>query len=122
MRRVLKPTVLAALAVLALTAAGRADELSGEAVFQKYCFSCHTTNGMNRVGPHLRGIVGRHSAAVGSFEYSAAMKESDITWTEDVLDAYLTAPARMVPGTKMIFAGVADPAERAALIAYLKSR
>ena len=118
----LKPTVIAVLTVLAGTAAVPAADLSGEDVFQRYCLSCHTTNGMNRVGPHLRGLAGRPAAGVGSFEYSAAMKQSGITWDAATLDGFLQGPGKRVPGTKMIFAGVANPAERAALIAYLLTR
>ncbi len=110
---------LAAL-VLAFAAPARADD-AGEKVFKKYCSSCHTVEaGKNRVGPSLAGIVGRKAGSVAGFSYSAQNKNSGITWDEATLDKYLTDPKAMVPGTKMVFAGVKKEDERKALIGYLK--
>jgi cytochrome c len=66
----------------------------------------------------LRGVVGRKAAAVTSFNYSTAMKQSNITWTQANLDRYLAAPTKIVPGTRMVIA-VSDATQRAAIIKYL---
>jgi len=96
---------------------------SGEAVFNAYCRACHSlSEGVNRVGPHLAGVVGRQAGSVPGYAYSEANRNSGITWTEDKLDAYLENPQAVVPGTKMTFNGIRDAARRAALIAYLKTR
>ena len=92
----------------------------GTAVFRKYCFICHATEpGTNKLGPSLAGIVGRKAGSIASFNYSAAMKNSGLAWDEATLDKYLTAPAQLVPGTKMVFLGVKNADERKAVIAYL---
>ncbi len=58
---------------------------------------------------------------IAGFNYTAANKNSGITWTPEKLFQYLEAPQRVVPGTKMTFAGFADPQKRADVIAYLKA-
>jgi cytochrome c2 len=92
----------------------------GAATFRKYCFVCHATDpGTNKLGPSLSGVVGRKAGSVADFNYSAAMKNSGLTWDEATLDKYLTEPQKVVPGTKMAFLGVRNADERKALIAYL---
>jgi len=88
-------------------------------VFSK-CAICHPGQpGKTVMGPSLFGIVGRHSASVKGYPYSDAMKKADKTWDEAMLDTYLTDPKGMAPGTKMTFAGLPKPEDRANLIAYL---
>lgn len=89
----------------------------------KKCASCHSfeKGGPNKVGPHLWGVVDRQRAHEGGFEYSAALKEKGGTWTYDELDHFLANPKGYVPGTKMAFAGITSPAERADVILYLRS-
>ena len=60
---------------------------------------------MNKQGPNLHGIIGRTSGSVDGFAYSAANKNSGITWTEDILSAYLVDPAKYIKGTKARGAG-----------------
>lgn len=92
----------------------------GEKVFIQ-CKTCHVKEaGQNRVGPSLAGIVGRAAGTVEGFNYSPANKNSGITWTPEKLFQYLEKPARVVPGTKMVFAGIPDAQKRADLIAYLQ--
>lgn len=92
----------------------------GEKVFIQ-CKTCHVKEaGQNRVGPSLAGIVGRAAGTVEGFNYSPANKNSGITWTPEKLFQYLEKPARVVPGTKMVFAGLPDAQKRADLIAYLQ--
>ncbi|PKP86411.1 MAG: cytochrome c family protein [Alphaproteobacteria bacterium HGW-Alphaproteobacteria-17] len=95
----------------------------GEQVFKR-CVACHTVDkgGRNGIGPNLHGIVGAPVAAKPGFSYSGAMKAKGGNWDEAALDAYLAAPMKAVPGTRMAFAGVIDAADRKALILYLEAQ
>ena len=94
----------------------------GKAVFSR-CAACHTNikGGPNGIGPNLFGVVGRKAAAKPDFSYSTALKNAHIVWTGQTLNAWIANPAKMVPGTRMVFAGISDPKQRADLIAYLAS-
>jgi len=106
---------------IATVAADAADVDKGKEIFKK-CALCHTNEaGKNKIGPSLFGIVGRHSASIANFNYSDAMKNFDMTWDRATLDTYLTNPREVVPGTKMIFPGLKDKADRDALIDYLET-
>jgi cytochrome c len=84
------------------------------------CAGCHSARpGETRLGPSLFGVTGRNAGSAPGFPYSAAMKSSGLAWKGGTLDAFLAAPAHIVPGTTMAFAGITDKAERAAVIAYL---
>jgi cytochrome c len=109
----------AALALLA-TSAHAADPANGKSIFAR-CAICHTVQkgGPNGLGPNLFGVVGRKSASAPGFMYSGAMQHSGITWTNDKLKAWIAAPARLVPGTKMAFAGISNPSQVDDVIAYL---
>ncbi|MFS0737768.1 cytochrome c family protein [Sphingomonas sp. 1P06PA] len=97
------------------------DAASGEKVFVQ-CKTCHSPEaGQNRIGPSLHAIVGRAAGTVANYTYSPANKNSGITWSEAKLFQYLENPQRVVPGTKMTFAGVKDDQKRADVIAYLKT-
>jgi len=96
------------------------DPVSGAEVFTQ-CMTCHSKDpGVNKVGPSLHGIIGRHSGMVPGFNYSAANKGSGIVWTEQELYAYLENPQKVVPGTYMTYTGVKNPQKRADVIAYLQ--
>lgn len=103
-------------------AAYTGDAKKGEADFIT-CKTCHAIEaGVNKIGPSLHGVVGRKAGSIQGFTYSTANKNSGITWTEEKLFQYLENPQRVVPGTKMTFAGwPTDPQKRADVIAYLKS-
>lgn len=97
------------------------DAAAGERVFVQ-CRACHTVEpGQNRMGPTLHGVVGKPAGQVPGYNYSPANRNSGITWTEEQLFAFLEAPQRVIPGTKMVFGGIRDPQARADLIAYLKT-
>jgi cytochrome c len=85
------------------------------------CAVCHSVDGSNGTGPTLKGIMGRKSGTVPGFRYSHAMKNAAITWDAVSIDQYLTDPQNLVPGNIMPFSGLADGAQRAAIIAYLKT-
>lgn len=118
--------VLAAAAVLlTLPAAAEGDAEKGKAAFAK-CAACHDVgaDAKNKIGPTLNGIIGHKPGTTEGFNYSAAMKaygEANPAWTEELLDAYLEAPMKTVKGTKMAFAGIRKPEERANIIAFLKA-
>lgn len=97
-----------------------ADAARGQRSAQ-VCASCHTfdAGGPNRTGPNLHGIVGRPIASHAGFAYSVAMAGAGGTWTYETLDRFLTSPSRTVSGTKMAYAGLRNPRDRAQLIAYL---
>ena len=108
----------------AILTEGRAGELPsgdptrGETIYHK-CQGCHSID-RNRVGPKHLGLFGRHAGSLPDFDYSAAMKNSGIVWNEQTLDAFLSDPRGLVPGTKMTYAGIKNAQDRADLIAYLK--
>ncbi|MFM5885018.1 MAG: c-type cytochrome [Novosphingobium sp.] len=86
------------------------------------CAACHSVEpGKMGIGPSLAGVYGTKSGEIAGYTFSAAMKGANLTWDDATLDKYLTAPAKVVPGTKMTYAGLADPAARTAIIAYLKA-
>ena len=89
----------------------------------KACQACHSfeKGGPNKVGPGLWEVVERNKGAHAGFEYSAGMKEKGGAWTYDDLDQFLASPKGYVKGTKMAYAGIAAPQERANVIAYLRS-
>lgn len=93
----------------------------GKLIFMR-CAACHAVSASapKKVGPHLEGVVGRTAGSVAGFTYSPAMKKVAIKWNDAALDKWLARPAGMVPGTSMVFAGLPNPADRAAVIAYLK--
>jgi len=103
-----------------------AAEPQGEAIFQR-CYACHSVDPADRglPAPNLAGVVGRRAGSAPAFDYSPAMREAGrggLVWTEAALDRFLADPAATVPKTWMDFPGLMDPAERAAVIAYLKSQ
>ena len=103
----------------AAPAAVSGDVAAGKLVFRK-CQACHSLEpGKNGLGPSLAGIVGKKSGTAPSFNYSAAMKGSNLTWDIATLDTYLSDPQKLVPGNKMPFPGLKTENERKAVLAYL---
>lgn len=130
--------VLGALALL--TACGKADKeadttapdiaepaavIAGArpAEFQP-CTVCHTDGKgeANRMGPNLYGVFGSKAGTTpASFSFSPAMKSAGFTWDREKLDAFLEMPAKVVPGTRMVYPGQKDPAKRKIIIDYLET-
>lgn len=93
----------------------------GKVVFLQ-CKTCHVREeGVNRIGPSLANIVGRKAGTIAGYSYSPANANSGITWTPEKLFQYLQSPQRVVPGTKMTFAGLPNGQDRADVIAYLQT-
>ena len=97
------------------------DAVAGRQVFKK-CEACHSLEpGKNLVGPSLAGVIGRRVGSVPGYDYSPAMKQSNIVWSAVTLDSYLTDPQKVVPGNKMPFPGLKTDRDRADVIALLSS-
>ena len=101
-----------------------ADPAKGEAVFAK-CAACHTINqgGANGIGPNLYGTLGEEIGhGKHGFAFSSALASMGGSWDFEKMDAWLTSPRKFAPGTKMSFAGLSNPEDRANVIVYLNSQ
>lgn len=111
-----------AKAVVAMLASAKAED--GAAKF-KACAACHQVkkDAPSAVAPNLWGIVNRPKAAQADFaaKYSEAMKAKGGEWTYENLALFLHKPKDYVPGTKMVYNGIKDPAEIASVVAYLRT-
>ena len=112
------------VALLAVAGAGEAsaqDAAAGEKVFG-VCKAYHQIGetAKNNVGPQLNGIIGRKSGTVPGYNYTAANKDSGITWDEATFREYIKDPKAKIPGTKMIYAGLKDEQRTSDLLAFLK--
>ena len=89
----------------------------------RQCALCHTfeKGGARMAGPNLFGIIGEKAGVRQGFAFSPAMKASGIVWSPETLDAFIAAPQKVVPGTRMAFAGERDPARRRAIVDYIQS-
>jgi cytochrome c len=110
-----------AVLLLALTTgrAAAADVEHGKVLFQP-CAACHTDR-PDALGPSLKGVFGRKSAALDDFRYSNPMKRANLVWDEDNLRAYLRDPQAKVKGNRMPFGGISDPKDVDDVVAYLKT-
>ncbi len=101
-----------------------ADPAKGAEVFKK-CGACHNADkgGANAIGPNLYGVVGEGIAeGAGGYPFSDALKGVHGTWDFTKLNAWLTSPKGFAPGTKMTFAGLSKPEDRANVIVYLNQQ
>jgi cytochrome c len=95
-----------------------ADADHGKALYQT-CIACHTEK-PDTIGPSLKGVFGRKSAALDDYRYSNPMKRANLTWDETNLRDYIVDPQARVKGNRMPFAGVRDPKDADDLVAFLK--
>jgi len=100
-----------------------ADPTKGEQVFKK-CTACHNADqgGANQLGPNLWGVLGKPHGHVPGFAYSDALKSKTGVWDWDSLNQWLKSPKAYAPGTKMTFAGLSKPEDRANVIAFLNKQ
>ena len=111
--------VVAATAVAFSAALADGDAERGARRFEE-CVACHALEkGKESVGPSLYGVFGRKAGEGADFRYSPALKRSGITWDAASIDTFIADPQATVPGNRMPYAGIADAAARADLIAYL---
>ena len=124
MHRHIIPTMLTGIFLFATPALAEGDATKGEKTYNA-CKACHDVDkGVNKVGPTLKGIVGRAAASIADYKYSEAMLAKGaegLVWTEENLTAYLPNPKAYVPKTKMAFAGLKKPDDVANVIAYLRT-
>lgn len=99
-------------------------DLAKGAKLSKLCASCHTFDkgGATKQGPNIWAIVNKAKAAEAGFSYSDAIKAAGGTWDYDALNKFLAKPKKYIKGTKMNFAGIKKPKDRAALIAWLRTQ
>jgi cytochrome c len=109
-----------AITILSGGHANAAGDAARGAILYQGCQDCHSIE-KNDVGPMHKGLVGRTSGTVPGYNYSPALRNAKIVWTEQNLDKWLTNPQDFVPGTKMFYE-VQNPQDRADLIAFLKGR
>ena len=116
--------ILAVFGLVGLNTVSYAQDVDNGAKVFKKCMACHAIDDKNKIGPSLKGIVGRKAATVEGFKYSDAMLAKGaegVVWDEATLATYLPDPKAFVPGTKMAFPGLKKPEEVTDLIAFLKA-
>jgi cytochrome c len=98
--------------------AAAADAEHGKVLFQT-CAACHSDR-PDALGPDLKGVFGRKSAAREDFRYSNPMVRANLTWDEATLKKYIADPQGTVRGNRMPYGGVGVAADVDDLVAYLK--
>jgi cytochrome c len=120
MRHLLPGISVGVFLLLAIaSAATAADPDHGKALYQT-CAACHTER-PDALGPSLKGVVGRKSAALEDFRYSNPMKRANLVWDEANLRAYIQDPQAKVKGNRMPYGGLTDGKDVDDIVAYLKT-
>ena len=114
-----RATLLLPLLAFASPAPAQIDP--GQRLFVQ-CQACHSIRKgePHKIGPNLNGVAGAPAASRPGYAYSKPLKEAKLSWDDATLDRWLARPSAVVPGNKMVFAGISDPAKRKALIAYMR--
>ena len=112
-------TVGVFLLVALASPATAADPDHGKALYQT-CAACHTER-PDALGPSLKGVVGRKSAALEDFRYSNPMKRANLVWDDANLRAYIQDPQAKVKGNRMPYGGLTDGKDVDDIVAYLKT-
>jgi cytochrome c len=115
--------LLGAASVVTTATPAAINPTAGRRVFASQCSSCHSDAKSKPVvvGPPLFGVIGRPAGSVAGYPYSSTMKKAGFTWTPDRLRSYLPAPRDYLPGVKMTYNGLKNPAQVDDLIAYLQT-
>jgi cytochrome c len=95
----------------------------GKRFAAKHCVVCHSFEEGGKVvyGPNLFGIVGKPAGAIEGYEYSVALKNSGLIWTDRNLIGFIADPEKFLKGTKARFPGVKSAKQKADILAYLKT-
>ena len=95
----------------------------GAQVFKK-CTACHNADqgGANQLGPNLWGVMGAPIGGSAGFAFSDALASKGGTWTWSAMSDWLKNPKSFAPGTKMTFAGISSPEDRAAILLFLNQQ
>jgi cytochrome c len=112
------PILTGVVCVTIAVAASAKDADRGREAFEKRCTGCHALD-KAKIGPPLRGVYGRNAGNDAQFAYSDAVKAASVTWDESTLDRWLADTESVIPDNDMSFR-LADPDDRANIIAYLK--
>ena len=127
----MRGAIIATAALLAVAAPAAADSdlharlaaanLKRGQLLYMVCKACHDVEAglPHKVGPNLHGMFGRRAGTAEGFKFTEALVKSGIVWTPETMDSWLKQPGALVPGNGMAFAGIANDADRASLIAWL---
>ena len=115
--------LLSGIACLGLSTFSASEDADGQLMFNNACRTCHSVReGDNRLGPHMRGIIGRKAGSLPDYSYSSAMRGADFVWDEKNLERFIANPDETVPGNTMKpYGGLPSAESRAKLIAVLKT-
>ncbi|MCA0899543.1 c-type cytochrome [Microbulbifer agarilyticus] len=95
----------------------------GERIFKSKCSACHSLKqGDHMMGPSLHGVVGRQAGTTGDFDFSLAMEQSNIIWSDRTLNQFMENPMDLISGTTMPFGGIRNSADRSSLVDFLSFR
>ena len=119
--RVVLLSGIAYLGLSTLSVSEDAEVTSGQLVFNNVCRTCHSIReGDNRLGPHMRGIVGRKAGSLPNYSYSSAMRGANFVWDDENLERFIANPDETVPGNNMKpYGGHASKEDRAKIVAFL---
>jgi cytochrome c len=109
----------AAMVTASIASSLAADAEHGKALYAA-CAACHSDK-PDALGPSLKGVLGRKSAALDDFRYSNPMKRANLVWDEANLREYIADPQGKVRGNRMPFDGLHDPKDVDDIVEYIKT-